>query len=327
MKTRCQADRSLRTASSRHSGRTLIELLIAMVLSLMIVAAVGTLYSVSSNSSRTAQQVGGAEERGRLAMYFLSEPIALAGFGNINSGSVTVSRFAAVPLQGPHLRACRNGRFQDPMNGDFTCVASPLPGDQLFVAFQAESLNGLAPQGAMTDCLGQGAVNINGVETIRNLYSIEQTAGGALELSCLGNPNSPRQGLIRDVENFKVYLAFDSFGHALSVGGSYNSTVRPSTLLRPDQVDLLPGAADDAASQGNPWNHVVAVYVCVQLRTSEMGTSADAASRFRPCPVDENEAVTGTAEVAANDGFARRTLTEVYTIRARAQAGAASKIQ
>jgi Tfp pilus assembly protein PilW len=323
---RLEIRRELRHRRAAH-GRTLIELLIAMVLSLMIIAAVGTLYSISSNTSRTSQQLGGAEERGRLAMYFMGEPIALAGFGNINSGSVVGSRFASVALQGPHLRVCTSGRFLDPMNGDFTCVPSPVVGDQLYLSYQAESLNGLAPQGAMTDCLGQNAPVVNGVATIQNLYSIEQTASGALEFSCRGNGNAARQGLVRDVEDFKVYVAFDSRSHALSVGGGYNPTVRPSTLLTATQLVALPGANDDPASQGNPWNHVIAVYVCLQVRTAEAGTTPDGVSRFRPCPQTEVEAATGTAEISVNDGIARRSYTQVFTIRARAQAGAGSLLQ
>ena len=131
---------------ARQRGRTLIELLIAIVLSLLIVAAVGSLYIFTSQSARTSQQSSSAEERGHIGMFLLGEPITMAGFGNVNSGALS-TRFGAVALQGPHLRACSNGRFTDPANLDFTCVASATPGDALFVAFQAESAAGIAPQG------------------------------------------------------------------------------------------------------------------------------------------------------------------------------------
>ena len=309
-------------------GHTLIELLIAILLSLMIVAAVGSLYYFTSRSSQTSQQLGSAEERGRLAMHFLGEPIALAGYGNINSSNIG-PRLANIATQGPHLRACVNRRFQDPMNGNFTCVpAAPgAPGDSLFISYQSESLAGLAPQGAMNDCLGQ-AVPPAAVPIVQNIYSVEPTAGGALEFGCTGNgaPLAPG-GLIRDVEDFKVYFAFDTRSHALSIGGGYNPTVRPSGLLTATQIEALPGATDDAASQGNPWNHVIAVYVCVQLRTTDAGVTPDGVSYYRPCPQNEVEAATGTAEVQINDGVARRSFTQVFTVRSRAQAGAGSLLQ
>jgi len=311
---------STRTTRRRYArGRTLIELLIALVLSLLIIGAVGSLYYFSSSSSRTAAQLGSAEERGRLAMFFLGEPIAMAGFGNISGSDWT--RFENVSMREPHIRICANGRFADALNDDFTCVAGPGPGDQLYVSYHADSDPSRVSQGTLTDCLGALPPVINGVRTVRNIYSIEQTAGGALEFGCTGNGGGGRQELVRDVENFKVFLAFDSFNYQLGLdSGSASSTVVGSRLMTPAQVAALPGADLPADSIGNPWNSVVGVYVCVQLRTSEAGTTPEAASRFRPCPQNEQEAATGAAEVVVNDGVARRTFTQVYTIRARAQA-------
>jgi hypothetical protein len=306
-------------------GRTLIELLVAIVLSLLVVAAVGILYNLASRSSRTSLEVSSAEERGRLAMYFIGEPIAVAGYGNINSGEFNVSRFQAVSFQGPLLRACTNGRFRDVVNNDFTCVATASPGDQLFLSFQADSVTG-APQGALTDCLGQAAPVVAGVPTVANAFSIEPAASGTLEFGCLGNGGPARDELVRDVEDFKVYFAFDPNSFLQSAGGGSPHTMRPTALMTATQINALPGATDPPESTGNPWNHIVAVYACVQLRTAEAGTTPEGVSRYRPCPRDENEAAVGTAEVALNDGIARRTFTEVFTVRSRAQSRAGSGV-
>jgi len=309
---------SVPTTSRRQGGRTLIELMIALALSLLIIGAVGSLYFVSSNASRQAAQIGSAEERGRLAMFFLGEPIALAGYGTLIG--VNETRFENVAMTDPHIRVCSNGRFADAMNGDFTCVAGPGPGDHLYVSYQADSVAGLVSQGRMQDCLAQNAPDVNGVPTVRNLYSVEQTAGGAFELGCLGIGGPNRQALVRDVEDFKVYFAFDRRNYDLGrQSGQYNPRVVGSTLMTSAQIAALPGTNLPASSLGNPWNHVIAVYVCVQLRTPEAGTTPDGVSRFRPCPQNEQEAATGTAETAVNDGIARRTFTQVFTIRARTQ--------
>lgn len=308
----------------REGGRTLIEVLIAMVLSLMIIAAVGVLYSASSSSSRTAQQLGGAEERGQLAMYFLSEPITLASFGNINSAEFTRSRFQAVSFQEPHLRACSNGRFQNPWAGDFTCVPSASPGDELYIGYQAESAVGITRQGVTPpgDCLGQ-----NPGDNIVNVYSIEPSGGGTLEFGCRGSGGANRQPLVRNAEDFKVYFAMDTNSHAMSEAGGAPHTFRPSTLLTATQINAMPGALDVASSAGNPWNHVIAVYVCVLVRTADAGTTVDGTSTFEPCPQTEAEAATGTAVATVADGIARRSFTQVYTIRARSQARAGSQAQ
>ena len=208
----------------RHSGRTLIELLIAIVLSLMILAAVGSLSYFTSQSTRTSQQVSSLEERGRIAAFYLSEPIALAGYGNINSSEMS-RRFGNTSLQTAAIRGCENGRFQNMPSVllavapiDFTCVPSADPGDALFVSFQAESTQG-APQGAMGDCLGQVAPLIDGVPTVRNVYSVTSAASGTLEFGCVGNGGVAFAALARDVQDFKVYFAWDSQADASSGRG------------------------------------------------------------------------------------------------------------
>jgi type IV pilus assembly protein PilW len=320
--------------AASQGGRTLIELLIAIVLSLMIVAAVGSLYYFTSQSSRTSQSVSGAEERGRIAAFYLSEPIALAGYGTINSSEMG-RRLGNTAMQGPALRACENGRFQAMPSVrlgfpvvDFTCVPSAAPGDSLFVSFQAESSAG-APQGAMTDCLGQAAPLIDGVPTVRNVYSIEQTPGGALEFGCVGNGVSGAfAGLARDVQDFKVFFAFDADAFARAAAGGVNLTARPSTIMTATALNNLwaaqlvanPGLPEFA--QVNPWNQVIAVHVCLVVASNEQGVTADGVSRFRPCPTTPAEVTTGTAEVAVNDGVARRTINQVFTLRTRAQAAA-----
>jgi hypothetical protein len=322
---------------ARQDGRTLIELLIAMALSLMIVAAVGGLYYFTSQSARTTEQLSTTEERGRLVMHFIGEPIMLAGYGNINSGELgAAGRTQVLSYKGTHLRACTNGRFANPAANDFTCVPPPNgePGDQLLIGYQAESVTSAAPQGVggrpMLDCLGQGAVpevlDGNTWPGIRNVYSVELSGAGVLEFFCRGGTVAARQSLVRNVENFKVFFALDTNGYQVAEVGRQLPQSVPSTLLTAAQINALPGAGDAPDSLGNPWNHVVAVHVCVQLATSEAGTTAAGASTFVPCPADEIEAATGVAPVATNDGIARRSFSQVFTIRARTQAHAGSKL-
>ena len=96
----CTHDRPATSSShaavrAAQHGRTLVELLIAIVLSLMIMAAVGSLYYFTSQSARTSQQVSSAEERGRIAAFHL-ERADCAGrvrqhqqLGDVDRGSAT----------------------------------------------------------------------------------------------------------------------------------------------------------------------------------------------------------------------------------------------
>lgn len=320
-------------AGFRQSGRTLVELLIAITLSLMILAAVGSLYYFTSQSARTSQQVSSAEERGRIAAFYLSEPIALAGYGNINSSEMG-RRFGNTSLRGPAIRACENGRFQNMPsvltgfpNVDFTCVASADPGDALFVSFQAESVQG-APQGAMADCLGQGAPLIDGAPTVRNVYSVNRSGGGVLEFGCVGNGGPAFGALARDVQDFKVYFAWDADADARAALGGIRHTVRGSRIVTATFLNnlwaqrLLANPGLDEWSDLNPWNQVVAAHVCLVVASAEQGTTPEAVSFFRPCPSTPAEVANGTAEVAVNDGIARRTINQVFTLRTRGQANA-----
>jgi len=314
--------RTMLSFSSRRRaqrGRTLIELLIAMVLSLIIVGAVGVLYDVTSRTSRVSEQLGSAEERGRLAMFFLSEPIAMAGYGNINSSN---PRFQAQTFMQPHLRGCTNGRFANPAAFDFTCVPTALPGDALYVAYQAQSVTSNAPQGtaAMADCIGQLAVEVDGVPVVTNAFSITLTGTNVPQLSCWGLGGGGTQGLVRNVEDFKVYFALDLDNYTRALGNVH--TLRPSALMTATQINLLPGATEFAASAGNPWNYVVSVHVCVQLSTAEAGVTPDGTSVFTPCPQTVAEALdpSSIAPLTLADGIARRTYSQVFTLRSRGQA-------
>ena len=297
-------------------GRTLVELLVAILLSVLIVGAVGAIYIASSQSARTSLELSSVEDRGRMAMFFLGEPIAMAGYGTIVG--VSESRYDNLTFSDAHVRACPAGtQFEAPAAGNFNCIAGGGPGDQLMVSYQADSAAG-APQGLLTDCLGQAAPLVAGVPTVRNIYTINNG-----QLACQGNGAAQTQGLIDGVEDFKVFLAFDqrSFQTGLTLG-NYVPTVIGGALVSPATVAGAPQTALGPTAIGNPWNHVIAVYVCVLLRTTEAATTLDGTSTFLPCPQTQAEAAAGTAPQVIGDGIARRSFTRVFTIRSRAQAAA-----
>src|SRR5258706_7188890 len=68
-------------ASSR--GRTLIELIVAMALSLLILLGVGSLFLGANQSSRTASGISGAEEGASYVMMVLGNAIRRAGYSEI----------------------------------------------------------------------------------------------------------------------------------------------------------------------------------------------------------------------------------------------------
>ena len=215
---------------------------------------------------------------------------------------------------------------------DFTCVPSADPGDALFVSFQAESTEG-APQGPLTDCLGQAAPVIDGAPTVRNVYTVATTAGGALEFGCVGNGGVAFAGLARDVQDFKVFFAFDSDAFLLAGNAQARHTIRPSQIVTATFLNqqwaaaLLLNPNLPEASGLNPWNWVMAVHVCLVVASSEQGVTTNGLSTFQPCPTTPAEVAGGTAPITLNDGVARRTIRQVFTLRSRAQSNAGTDQQ
>lgn len=86
----------MRNGTSRlaSAGLTLVELMIAMVLSLVLMAAVYLLYQVQSSSSNTQGNVSQMQQDLRLSMDVMEKDIRMAGYDPKNSkqfGIVTAS--------------------------------------------------------------------------------------------------------------------------------------------------------------------------------------------------------------------------------------------
>ena len=64
-----------------EEGMTLIELMVAGVIGIMVIATAGTVLSVSYKASRTNNQVAQTQQNARIAMDLLAEDLKIAGFG------------------------------------------------------------------------------------------------------------------------------------------------------------------------------------------------------------------------------------------------------
>ncbi|MHB8744289.1 MAG: PilW family protein [Sulfuricaulis sp.] len=85
-----------RPAPRLQTGFTMIELMVALTLGLILLAAVGQIY-VTSRSSYTLQEaLGQIQESGRFAMEFLTEDIRMAGYMGCNSSLTSVGTIAEV---------------------------------------------------------------------------------------------------------------------------------------------------------------------------------------------------------------------------------------
>jgi type IV pilus assembly protein PilW len=303
--------------TSQH-GRTLIELLVAIALSLLILLGVGTLYLGANQSARISGNVASVEETGQILLSLLGSAIRRAGYSEIVGTDPGVR--LNLLYDGPTVRGCVNQHFEDPNAGDFDCVAvAGGTGDALAIWYQADSVLAAA-QGASLDCLGNaapmwaitnpsyaGRVPGGQLPLVRNVYFARNGS-----LFCLGNGNPNPQPLADNVLDFKVYFGFDDDGYA----NAANTGERPSarSIRTANEINALA-----PANLISPWDFVVSVHVCVLIRTPEAGTTAGAGATFRGCPQNAAEAAgEAPAQALPADGAIRRAYTQVFTVRSRA---------
>jgi len=342
---RCHRRPTIVGMSVRESGRTLIELVIAIAISLVILAGVASLYLSASQVSRVANQVGGAQDGAQLALFMVGDAIRMAGFGEI-VGSSTTSTLGQTQFDGPQVRACTNGTFTAPWAAppDLTCVPSgnAVGPDQLWVSFQANNVKA-SPQSALSDCLGQdfnplnaahvttiarfGGPSTTNVPVVQNVFGIT----GANTLSCRGRFGATTQAIVANAENFKVFFGFDNVRYGAGQIGQVDLVPMARQWTDATALNALApvGPLIPGSPQPTAWDHVVAVLVCVTVVTNETGLTAQAATTRARCPNTAAEVATGLdvnglpLTVVDNDGFIRRTVSQIFTIRANAGAYAA----
>ncbi len=332
-------------ASTAQAGRTLIELVIAIAIGLVIVMGVSALYFSSSGISRTANQISTAEQGGQLALLMIGDSLKLAGYGEI-VGSDFEARDQTL-FDGAHVRGCTGRRFVDPIPAytyvagtytpvpapDLSCGGAAVAGDALFVRFQAEPILAVMTPAesdriSIRDCLAQrvDARQLQAIDpaqlgrpgsgrTRRMIVNVFQLDPVNNTLDCRGNGAAAFQTILNDVEEFRVFYRFDDAAFAAGAAGFTNAAPLGGSVRDAAFINGLAGVVD-------PWNYVVAVNVCLTVRTTEMGhsTTGGAVPTSR-CPATAAEAETGLALTAARtDGRLRRTFSHIFTLRSRATA-------
>ncbi|MGE0313906.1 MAG: PilW family protein [Lautropia sp.] len=319
--TRAQRPPGVARSARAQLGRTLIELMIAMTISVSVLFGLSVYYADASRTASVSHQMGSLNQEAPLAMLIMGQSIKRAGYGEIvGTGYVSTGQ---TMFDGPHLRACRGGTFADPSAGDYSCVVPALPvPDTLMVSFQGDAT--VAPdQFATRNCAGALAVptlvtnpahvaNGSLVPLVRNVYSV---LGG--RLVCAGN-DAAAEILAHDVVDLRVFFGFDDAGAALALAGGVGVAPTGSVILDADQV--IARNAAFAGSSRSAWDFVVAVHLCLVMKTRGSASSAvEGAYAYTGCPTSPAQVASGTGPaLSAADGSVHKRFTQVYTVRSRA---------
>lgn len=309
----------------RESGRTLIELLVAIALGLLIMLGVGTLYLNANQTTRALTNRASAEETGQIALSLLGSSVRRAGYSEIVGREDPQNLRQNMLYGGPTLRACRNANFTALSDTNFACdtAAAGAP-DSLAIWYQADNVIATS-QGPIPDCLGFAPP----LQNVINQAMAPRAPGGQIpvarneffvagnQLRCRNNaapPNQQDQPLLNGVEDLKVFFGFDDRGYA---AGRHDG-------LRPDASSLRTAAEINALTapllaNATAWDFVVNVYVCILVRSAEAGVTAQASAPYVPCPQTAAEAADPSSIVAltAADGVLRRAVSQIFAVRAR----------
>jgi type IV pilus assembly protein PilW len=178
-------------AASR--GLTIVELLVAVTISLLLIVVIAQLFLGSRQTFATTDDVSRMQENIRFTQQLLIRTIHLAGYKS-QPNSITGTVFAA---PNPALAAVDGAGTNS---------------DTLTIRYQGAGTGptGAGADGSVVDCLG---MRVNAGVMAINTYSIQPGSNGRNALFCSNLPDmSGARELVPDVENMQVRFGEDTDG-------------------------------------------------------------------------------------------------------------------
>ena len=319
---RCRSDLS-RIAAKRGStiaspgfnqrGFTMVELLVAMVISLLIALAAIAALTVTRQGFTTVDASSQLRDNGRFISDLIQRLGVQSGFKDTVNAAYppppASSAFATDPA--PNITGFNNAlaSASDPLNV-FTARTTGDGSDILILRYQAaETFPGSGKtDGSMIDCMGTSRAT-SAADRYDRIASVLHVAisQGEPALYCTtfnpttGAPNFA-QPIISGVENFQVLYGVDGVtaGTALPaiLTANGNDTV-PESYLRADQLVV----AGNAIATNANWRRVRSMRIGIVLRgpvNSAQDTSAQTYYPFGPAPGSSGGAK-GSALSSSND--------------------------
>lgn len=284
------------TYATRHpqSGLTLIELMISLVIGLVIIIAMTVTYLGSGRSGKYQAAFAQMNEDAQIAMTLLSREFQLAGYTRpvgITGGNSFTPTFADRPIVG-----CDQGFSAVPAAAStILCNAAAGASPAIEVGYEADLQNTVPTGGDASDCLGNSLPAVVGAQPYyiaRNRYYIANSAAsGRPELHCGSYSNAASragQPLVENIDSWQILY------------GERNAEVAAPP---PRQIVRYVTAGNVA-----DWNNVLAVRVCLLVRSAERVVSAEEPYRYLDC---------NSAQQVVADGFLRRAYFMTSTVRSR----------
>lgn len=279
------------TATALRRGRprrgvSLVEVMVSLVIGLVVVGAVMVSYLGSGTSGRQQSAFSTMTEDAQIAFTILQRDISMAGYSRpidtatAASGTVTFTK----ALSTRSIFGCDTG-FTSPSASSSTIACGGSATQVIEVVYEADRYTS---PGGNKDCIGNtiAATDVTAGATATmayNRYYVSNSASGRPELHCASSGQTG-QPLIENVESMQI-----SYGEAAA------SDVR--------QVVRYVSAANVTS-----WDRVVAVRICLLMRSAEPVLTDEDISSYTDC---------SQATVTPVDKYARRAYFSTITLRNR----------
>lgn len=290
-------------------GRSLVELMIALTISLVILIALVTLFVVNKQTYRLTDDKARLDEEGRLALNLISFHVRMAGYGAlltakpVDATKTPFTNFMSPSQQlnysgAPKLEAIQgcSGGFVDASSVIHACT-NRESADAIIVRYVVDSDNANVNSANLpTDCLGQKIIVKPSV--VENRFFIATNASTQRpELYCVGNGGtaanaanftSSPQPIVENVSDMRILYGIDSDGDQ-SVDAFYSA----------EAISALP--------EPN-WSRVVSAQICLVMMSANNGLVSQR-QQYRNCD---------GALINASDLRLYSTFSTVTALRSRA---------
>jgi type IV pilus assembly protein PilW len=281
-----------RPSAHAQRGFTLVELMVAMTISLVITLVAASLLLVGSQGLNAVDATSDARDKERLAFEQLSSAALQAGYEDWGMPSATLQSVArtlgTVSDPEPDLFGWNNASFNSPADdllsttttttngnrtsacGSRTTTACLNGSDVLAVRFQGSSLpnNANRGDGSMLDCHGEAArgltsANLNERALLVFHVNVPSTREEpSLRCSVLNeNRTWVTRPLLDGVESFQVLYGTDGVSPGIAAAANSADGVADN-WLRADQLNV----AGDAVGTRANWRRVRAVRIGLVVR-------------------------------------------------------------
>lgn len=313
----------MQNIKEKNSGRTLVEVMIAMTIGLAILLAVTSLFIANRQTFRTGDDKSRMEEEGRIAINLLAFHIRMAGYGSLRNANNTETKDIPDPETSggvltnrvlPSIctnfsQECNTANAIRGCAGKLTEAGVALPNattalgctvdtsHTLIVRYVADVDNANQSDAKPTDCLGTALIlSPTGAFIAENRFFVQLNNNGVPELYCQGNGNTATganlavaaQPIAENVEQIQFRYGLAS-----------NDREQSATQFV---------SAGDIEASPSLWDRVVAVRVCLLVRSANDNVT-DTKQTYTNC---QNESVTAT------DKRLRSVFTTTVTLRSRA---------